>query len=130
MVFEPLVKFEWLVLVGNHFKWIPWCFYLSLLMLNDQKDLGFPEIRPKMAEKWANFAKIMVFELLIESEWLVLVGNHFKKLLLCFSSSLLMLNVKKGLVFLKLGQKRPKNGENLLKSWILSLWSKLSDLFR
>ena len=127
MVFEPLVKFEWLVSVGNHFKWIPWCFYLSLSVLIHQKGLDFLNLGQKWPKNGQNLLKSWFLSLWLKViEWLVLVGNHFKWLPFCSFSSLLVLNVQKGLDFLKLGHKWPKNGQNFLKSWFLSLWSNLS----
>jgi hypothetical protein len=59
-------------------------------VLDNQKGPDLPEIWPKMARKRAKYVKFKVFDTLIKIDLLVSVGNDFKLLLLCSSSSFLV----------------------------------------
>ena len=89
----------------NDFKWLILCSALSLLVWNGQNRSGVPEIWPKIAEKYAKYAKIKVFDNLIKIDLLVWVGNQFKWLVLCSSSSGLVLNSQQGSGFPELWAK-------------------------
>ena len=76
-LFQTLIKIKSLNSAGNQFKRLLLCCSSFLLVVNGQERSGFLEIWPKMAEKWAKYAKIKVFDTLIKIESLVLAGNDF-----------------------------------------------------
>ena len=74
-VFDSLIKIESILSVGNDFKWFSLSYSSSLIVLNGRKQSGVHEIWPKIAEKYAKYAKIKVFDTLIKIESLVLTAN-------------------------------------------------------
>ena len=73
-----------------------------------KKRPDLPYIWANMAQKLSKFAKIRVFDTLIKNDLIVWVGNQFISLLLCFSSSFLILNDLKGSGYLEIWPKIAK----------------------
>ena len=114
MVFVTLIKIESLILTVNDFKWLLLYFASFLLISNAEKRPDLPYIWPNMAERLAKYAKIRIFDTLIKNDLIVWVGNQFKCLLLCASSSILVLNDLKETW---LSWNVAKNGQKTCKIW-------------
>ena len=125
-IFFRIFHFFSILSTRNGLKWLPLCSASFLLELHGQERSDFFKIWPKMAEKWAKYAKIKDLDTLIKIESLVLTGNHFKWSLLCSFSSFLVLNGQKGFGFPEIWPNMAEKVLNMLKSRVLILWSKLS----